>query len=209
MRVIIIDSRSGNSRSVQLALRALDIPSITTSKPSDILRAGALIFPGVGNIQSVKQQLEREGLLTALLDYIKQRRHLLAICVGAQLLLERSEECNTRGLGIFKGLSHLFPSTTGYKVPQMGWNQVRYRIGTPLFTAIPQDSPFYFVHSYYTDPYSRSEHIAWCNYQVRFPATFGKEGLFAVQFHPERSGRHGLQLLGNFVRLALQEYRRC
>ncbi len=209
MRVTIIDSRSGNSRSVQLALRALDIPSITTSKPSDILRAGALIFPGVGNIQSVKRQLEGEGLIAALLDYIKRQRHLLAICVGAQLLLERSEECNTKGLGILKGLSRLFPSTPGYKVPQMGWNQVHYRAGSPLFAAIPQGSPFYFVHSYYTDPYRRSEHIAWCNYNVRFPATFGKGELFAVQFHPERSGRHGLQLLNNFVRIALRAYRRC
>ena len=204
MPITIVDSAAGNSRSVQLALQSLGISAVVTAHPAAITSARALIFPGVGDAGSVMQQLRARRLVRPLIDYIHSGRYMLAICVGAQLLLERSEERDTPGFGIFRGQSTRFPPRAGYKVPHMGWNQLRYRAGHPLFTAIPQDSAFYFVHSYYTNPLQRAAQIAWCTYSVCFPAVFGNGSLWAVQFHPEKSGRLGLQLLRNFIRLALR-----
>ena len=198
----IIDSGTGNSRSVQLALRAMHIAAQVSFDPRVIYKASALIFPGVGAAHRVMRELKERGIADVLRAYINEERPLLAICVGAQLLLERTEEGNTPGLGIFKGRARLFAAHHGMKVPHMGWNQVRYRPGHPLFSAIPQNQYFYFVHSYYTAPTHRREQVAWCRYGVHFPAAFGRAQIYALQFHPEKSGKYGLQLLKNFAHTA-------
>jgi len=209
MRALLIDSEAGNLRSVFRALTALNILATIIESGAELLRAREriLIFPGVGEARSVMASLRRRGLDSALKSFVAQGGALLGICVGAQLLLQHSQERDTTGLGIVAGTNTLL--SAGYdrdgariKIPHMGWNSVHARPATPLFAAIPQGSAFYFVHSYYTLPTVAAERVAWCEHGQRFPVAFMHARVCGVQFHPEKSGRHGLQFLSNFVRWA-------
>ena len=207
MRVALLDYEAGNLRSVATALAELGTQTYIVSSPVHLYKADALIFPGVGEAASAMDDLKKRGFVSAIRHFSASGGAVLGICVGAQLLFGHSEESNTVGLGLLEGDVRRLPSATALgerlKVPQIGWNPVRYRSGNPLFFGISQESAFYFVHSYYLNPHYRHTAIAWSNYGVHFAAAVCEQKIWGVQFHPEKSGRCGLQVLANFLRCAV------
>ncbi len=199
MQIAVVDYEGGNLRSVETALRALDADFAVTHTPEAVLSADKVIFPGVGDAKAAMEVLNRGGLADALRDFFATGRPMLGICVGSQIVLDASEERNAVGLGIVPGIARRFPQQEGLKVPHMGWNGVRHTEDDPLFAGIPQDTSFYFVHSYYPDPTDRNSWIGWSDYGRSFCAALVWQNLRATQFHPEKSGRYGLQLLKNFM----------
>ena len=146
--------------------------------------------------------MRERGFVEVVRRAVEKKIPLLGICLGMQMMLESSEEApGVEGLGIFKGTVRLFPRDRGEKVPHMGWNQIEHDGTCPLFAGVPSGSHVYFVHSYYADPVDRSVVQAECDYIFRFAAALGKEKVFAVQFHPEKSQKRGLCILENFVKL--------
>jgi len=199
MHTAVVDYEGGNLRSVETALRRLEADFETTSAPETVLAADKVIFPGVGDAKAAMDVLDGKGLSDALRDFFATGKPMLGICVGSQIVLDASEERNAEGLGIVPGTARRFPERPGLKVPHMGWNSVEYREGDYLFAGIPHGTSFYFVHSYYPDPVDRESWIAWSDYEQTFCAAIAWQNLRATQFHPEKSGRHGLALLRNFL----------
>lgn len=201
MSIAVIDYGAGNLRSVIRALQRIGAPLEVTSNPYVVIDAPAVILPGVGATRDTMQNLERLGLAAAIRDVIARGTPFLGICVGMQVLCEQSEEFGLHScLGIVGGVVRRLPSSL--KVPQIGWNQVHYTPHAaqhPLFTNIDDGSDFYFVHSYYCDLTDEHDAAAVTGYGVTFPSALIRNNLAAVQFHPEKSGRCGLQLLTNFV----------
>lgn len=201
----ILDYEAGNQTSVLRALRHLGIPAEITRDPVVIERASGIIFPGVGAAGQAMENLTNSGLDRVLRTQLEQGKPLLGICVGCQILLDYSQENNTTTLGIVPGECVLFnPALTDedsqpIRVPHMGWNSVQRKASCELFEDIADDAEFYFVHSYFPNP--RTEHVlATTTYGVEFCSVHGRRGMWAVQFHPEKSGRPGLTLLRNFYR---------
>jgi len=199
MEVAIVNYEAGNLRSVETALRRLGYEYRIATRPEEVLRADKVLFPGVGDARAVMEVLERSGVAAALRERHAAGGPILGICVGAQVVLERSEENSASCLGLVPGTARRLPGGEGLKVPHMGWNQVRYLGDHWLFAGIPQDTSFYFVHSYYPDPADRSTVLAETEYGVRFASGLECDNLTAVQFHPEKSGEFGLRLLSNFL----------
>lgn len=195
----VVDYGAGNIRSVENALRHLGARHIVTSRPADLDGADGLVFPGVGEAASSMAVLKKTGLDDAIRGFIASGRKTLGICIGCQVVFERSEEADTECLGILPGCVRRFPAGSGLKVPHMGWNQVRFLRPHPVFAGIPQDSSFYFVHSYYPSPALREHVAAECEYGVVFPAAISARNFIAFQFHLEKSGPVGLALLRNFI----------
>ncbi|WP_346665537.1 imidazole glycerol phosphate synthase subunit HisH [uncultured Mailhella sp.] len=200
----ILDYKAGNQTSVLRALRSLDIPAEITSDPSVILAAEGVIFPGVGAAGQAMNQLVSTGMDKVLREVVARGKPLLGICLGCQILLERSEENNAETLGIVPGECRRFrpewrDGGEPIRIPHMGWNTLEVRRPSRLLEGVSPDARFYFVHSYYTVPAPELV-IATCRYGVEFTAMYGRPGLWAVQFHPEKSGRPGLALLTNFYR---------
>lgn len=200
----ILDYKAGNQTSVLRALRSLDIPAEITSDPSVILAAEGVIFPGVGAAGQAMNQLVSTGMDKVLREVVARGKPLLGICLGCQILLERSEENNAETLGIVPGECRRFrpewrDGGEPIRIPHMGWNTLEVRRPSRLLEGVFPDARFYFVHSYYTVPAPELV-IATCRYGVEFTAMYGRPGLWAVQFHPEKSGRPGLALLTNFYR---------
>ncbi|WP_022661872.1 imidazole glycerol phosphate synthase subunit HisH [Paucidesulfovibrio longus] len=199
----IFDYNAGNQTSVRRALDAIGIPNKITNDPDELQRATGIIFPGVGAAGQAMDELTSGGLDEALKALIWQEKPVLGICVGCQILLDYSEENNTKALAVIPGECRLFnPSWTDYegmpiRVPHMGWNTVELVRECELFKGIEPDANFYFVHSYYPAP---KEEFVLGNtiYGRPFCSVHGRRGLWAVQFHPEKSGRPGLKLLQNF-----------
>ncbi len=192
----IIDYGMGNLRSVQKAVEFLGGKAVITAEKSELDKCGRLILPGVGSFAAGMENLEKTGLA----DYVKARvgeLPILGICLGMQFLLDESEEEGVhKGLGLIPGRAVRF---TEGKVPQMGWNAVS-GMRSPLFAGIRDGSQFYFVHSYYadtTDEYT----IGKTEYYRTYASAIGKDHVYGVQFHPEKSGDLGLQLMRNFMRL--------
>ena len=205
--IAIIDYGMGNLHSIAKALEhvAEDTRVQVSAEPGVILSADRVVFPGVGGIGHTMQALTRTGLGDVAREAASDKP-LLCICVGMQALFERSEENGgTACLGLVKGEVKRFADTmTGpdghkLKVPHMGWNPVR-QAPHPLWEGIPQDSRFYFVHSYYTAPEDSALIAGRTDYGGEFCSALARENLFAVQFHPEKSQQAGLTLLGNFSR---------
>jgi len=199
----ILDYKAGNQTSVRRALDYLEIPCVITAKPEIIAKARGIIFPGVGAAGQAMDELAESGLDEVIKEQVQADKPLLGICVGCQILLEYSQENNTKALGIIPGECVLFnPSWeeedgTPIRVPHMGWNSVTLHKDCDLFKGISPDAEFYFVHSYYPNP--KPEYvIGTTSYGKSFCSIHGAPGLWAVQFHPEKSGRPGLQLLKNF-----------
>ena len=198
----ILDYKAGNQTSVRRALEHLGIPCFISDDPERLSAADGLIFPGVGQAGQAMEQLARRHLDVFLKD-ISGKKPILGICLGCQILLDFSEENDTPLLGILKGRVRRFPDTlvledgTRAPVPHMGWNTVKQIRPSPLFHGIPGGAAFYFVHSFYTEP-DPDLVIATTSYGRTFCSAYGRDGLFAVQFHPEKSGRPGLTLLNNF-----------
>ncbi|MBN2141306.1 MAG: imidazole glycerol phosphate synthase subunit HisH [Desulfovibrionaceae bacterium] len=199
----IFDYHAGNQTSVRRALDHLGIESRITSDPELLDRAEGIIFPGVGAAGQAMEELTSCGLDEVLKALIWQEKPLLGICVGCQILLDYSQENNTKALSIIPGECRLFnPSWTDednrpIRVPHMGWNSVQLKRDCVLFQGLEPGSEFYFVHSYYPAPPEEFV-IGTTTYGRPFCSVHGRPGLWAVQFHPEKSGAPGLRILSNF-----------
>jgi glutamine amidotransferase len=199
MKLTIVDYNGGNLRSVQRACHAVGIESDFTQDPDLVRRADRLIFPGVGNAQTAMETLLRLGLDMALREALQRGTPVLGICVGAQLILESSEESQIPCLGLLPGKTQRFRlSDPALKIPHIGWNEVRATRRHVLMDALPEGSEFYFVHSYHPNPAQDSDVYAVADYGGAFCCALGRDNLFATQFHPEKSGRLGLELLKRF-----------
>jgi imidazole glycerol-phosphate synthase subunit HisH len=203
--IALIDYGMGNLHSVSRALRTVAPTDkiILTDTPEDILKADRVIFPGQGAMPDGMKHLRDKGLDKVLLEAC-QTKPFLGICLGLQMLFEHSEEGDTPGLGLLQGrvahLKTLQSNTPSVKIPHMGWNQVHQQDSThPLWQSIPQDSYFYFVHSYYAIPEKKEETATITSYPSPFVSAVIRKNIVAVQFHPEKSQIPGLQLLKNFV----------
>jgi glutamine amidotransferase len=201
--ITVVDYKAGNLTSVQLAFEHIGERVLITDKPADILAASRVVFPGVGAAKAAMGNLERLGLIEPIRSVIERGVPFLGICIGIQLLFESSEENDgTKCLGLFPGQAKLFrPRNPMCKIPQIGWNAVKQVRPHPMFAGIDDQSEFYFVHSYYPWTDDKSIIIGTTDYaDVSFVSAAARKNLAAVQFHPERSGRIGLQLLRNFCR---------
>jgi len=201
--IAIIDYRAGNLTSVQLAFETLEVPSEITNDPGRILEAERVVFPGVGAAGAAMHNLTELELAGAIRSVVARGTPFLGICLGTQIALECSDEDGGIDcLGLLPGRVRLFqPSSRWDKVPQMGWNNVQQSRPHPVFESIEDSSEFYFVHSYYPEPTDASCVLGTTEYaDVCFASVVGKGNLVATQFHPEKSGKTGLQLLANFCR---------
>ncbi len=197
--IAIIDYDAGNLKSVEKALLFLGEEAKVTSNAEEILAADKIILPGVGAFGDAMEKLNTRGLSEVIREAVKRKIPLLGICLGLQLLFESSEETpGVSGLSVLKGTIRRIPDKEGFKVPHIGWNSLNINPESKLFKGIPQDSYVYFVHSYYL---KAEEPIvaATTDYVVDIHAAVEKEHIFACQFHPEKSGEIGLQLLKNFA----------
>ena len=200
IKLVVIDYQSGNLRSVAKALESVGVAPEVTSDPAKIIGADAVVFPGVGSGPAAMQALRQRDLVEPLREYVASGRPFLGVCLGLQLLLERTEEGDAPCLGCIPGLVKRLPD--GFKVPHMGWNSVQIIKEHPVFEGIPQDSHFYFVHSYYAAPEDDSWVAGTTEYGVTFCSAYANGNLVATQFHPEKSGLLGLRFYENFVALA-------
>lgn len=199
MKTAVIDYEAGNLRSVETALKYCGIEYFVSEDPDRLKEADKVIFPGVGEARAAMEVLKQKGFDDAVKEHIQGGKPFLGICIGYQILFDRSEERDAECLGLIPGVVRRFPEKDGYKVPHMGWNEVSVRDREDLlFSGIEQNSSFYFVHSFYPDP-EDSEHAAGISdYILPFASYYRRENCFAVQFHPEKSGKAGLRLLYNF-----------
>jgi len=198
--VVIIDYRAGNLTSVVRSLKVLGVAAEVTQDPEVVARAARIVFPGVGAAGTAMAILQELQLDQALKGAFARGVPILGICLGAQVVLEYSDENdNTRCLGLLPGRTRALPRQPGLKIPHMGWNQVRFLRDHPVFKGLPEDAEYYFVHSYYPSPAQKSMVLGVTEHGVTFPSVMGWRNLVATQFHPEKSGRFGLQLLENFL----------
>ncbi len=207
--IAVIDYGMGNLRSVQKALEAVGAKAVVTRDPSEIMGAQSAVLPGVGAFKDCMDNLDKYGLAEIPKKFIQTGKPFLGICLGLQLLFSQSEEFgNVSGLDIFPGktVRFKFDETTQcgdekMKVPHMGWNTVHYKNDDPLFEGIPNDSYFYFVHSYYVAPENPNVVSGVTPYGEDFVSAVCHENIHAFQFHPEKSQQQGLALLKNFAQL--------
>ncbi len=198
--IAIIDYGMGNLRSVQKALEKAGAKTVITQNVTEIEKADKVVLPGVGAILPAMEKLQSLNLIASIEKTIKQDKPFLGICLGLQLLFEKSfEGGEVKALGILKGEVKRFEAL---KVPQMGWNQITVSQNTcPLFKGIAQKADVYFCHSYFVDPTDKSVIAATTDYGVTYASAIARKNLFGVQFHPEKSQTVGLKILENFVRL--------
>ncbi len=199
--IAIIDYGAGNLRSVTNAMVKLRYQPKVTREPEDVRNAAAVIFPGVGAAADAMQSLKESGLDEAIREVIRQGQPLFAICVGMQVLMSSTEEGGwNECLGIIPGTVRKLPA--GLKVPHIGWNQVKQLVRHPIFDDIPDESNFYFVHSYYAEPEDSTVVAGTTEYGVTLCSVLIKNNLVATQFHPEKSGTIGLKMYDNFLKMA-------
>lgn len=200
--IIIIDYGLGNLGSVKNALDKLGVISMVSSSSEDIKKASGLILPGVGAAGEGMKNLKKIKLDKLIKKEVTKGKSILGICLGMQLLMSKSEEGNVGCLNIIDGQVKKFG--VKLKIPQIGWNTVQANESSQLFTNIPQNSYFYFVHSYYCLPQNKKTVIGNTEYEMRFCSALQKNNIFGVQFHPEKSGENGLQLLKNFTNMTYE-----
>ena len=199
----ILDYKAGNLTSVKRALDYLSIPCTITADAHVIAGCQGLIFPGVGAAGSAMANLRQSGLHEVMTREVAAGKPLLGICLGCQILLDRSEENDTKTLGIVPGICRRFDDNmveedgTPAPIPHMGWNSLNVTAPCPLFEGVAPSAEFYFVHGYYVEP-DPTFVIATTTYGKQFCSVYGRDGLWATQFHPEKSGRPGLTILRNF-----------
>lgn len=193
MKIVIINYGAGNIQSIMFAIERLGFKAVLSNNPDEIKTADKVIFPGVGEASFAMKKLKESGL-DALIPNLKQP--VLGICLGMQLMCSKSEEGNTKGLGIFD--VDVIKFTPKVKVPQMGWNQI-YNLKSPLFDGVSENEYMYLVHSFYAP--SCPEAIATTDYEVEYASALQKDNFYGTQFHPEKSGDIGEQILGNFLKL--------
>ena len=200
INLVVVDYQSGNLRSVARALESVGVAPLVTADPAHLQAADAVVLPGVGSAPAAMAALQERGLLGPLREYVASGRPFLGVCLGLQLLLERTEEGAAECLGLIPGEVKRLPS--GLKVPHMGWNSVRFNRKHPANRGIPQDSYFYFVHSYYAAPADTDGEVGTTEYSIPFCSVYARGNLVATQFHPEKSGALGLRFYQNFVAMA-------
>lgn len=196
----IIDYGMGNLGSVENACRFLKREAVIIRSPSEMDQCSSLILPGVGAFGDCMQNLRRSGFAERVADWVAAGKSLLGICLGLQVLFEESEESpGVAGLGILRGRVRRFKLSPDFKVPQIGWNQVRQvKPECPLFAGVADDSHFYFVHSYYVESDDSAVTAGVTDYGITYTSAVCRGPLMAVQFHPEKSHRVGLKMLDNF-----------
>jgi glutamine amidotransferase len=207
--VAVVDYGMGNLRSVSQAVlhvaRGSGVEVIVTSDPDAVLAAERVVLPGQGAMPDCMRELRDSGLQDAVL-HAAAHKPLFGVCVGMQMLLERSEEGPTDGLGLIPGEVVRFrlegrhqPDGSRYKVPQMGWNRVFQAAAHPIWADVPDGAWFYFVHSFYARPRNAAHSVGETDYGQRFTSAVARDNIFATQFHPEKSAEHGLVLYRNFL----------
>ncbi len=207
--VAVVDYGMGNLRSVSQAVLHVAADSgvevVVTAKPEEVYAAERVVLPGQGAMPDCMRELRQSGLLDAVLD-AAARKPLFGVCVGMQMLLDRSEEGPTDGLGLVAGEVRRFrldgrlqPDGSRFKVPQMGWNGVFQAQPHPVWAGVPDGAYFYFVHSFYARPSEPRHSVGETEYGDRFTSAVARDNIFATQFHPEKSAEHGLALYRNFL----------
>jgi len=207
--VAVVDYGMGNLRSVSQAVlhaaQGQGVDVVITQRPEQVLAADRVVLPGQGAMRDCMRELRDSGMFEAVLD-AAARKPLLGVCVGMQMLLDHSEEQDTPGLGLIPGRVRRFELAdrrqadgSRYKVPQMGWNRVRQECTHPVWDGIPDDSWFYFVHSFHAAPAQPAHCAGSTEYGDRFTSAVTRDNIFATQFHPEKSADLGLRLYRNFL----------
>ena len=200
--IAIIDYDAGNIKSVEKALQKLGADVVITNDAQEILRADKVILPGVGAFGDAMANLKKFGLDKVIYEVVEKGTPFLGICLGLQLLFERSDETpGVAGLGILKGEILRIPDKDDLKIPHMGWNSLHLQNQGRLFQGLSEQSYVYFVHSYYLKAEDEQIVKATTDYSVNIHASVEKDNVFACQFHPEKSSDVGLQILKNFVEL--------
>ena len=196
----IIDYDAGNIKSVEKAVRYLGKEAVVTADPAELLAADRVILPGVGAFGDAMKRLHALGLVEVIQRIAENGTPFLGICLGLQLLFEKSEESRgVPGLGLLKGEILRLPDAPGLKVPHIGWNSLKYPNPGRLFRGIPEDSYVYFVHSYYLKAQEQDIVTATTEYGTLVHASVESGNIFACQFHPEKSSEAGLTILENFL----------
>ena len=207
--VAVVDYGMGNLRSVSQAVmhvaKGSGVDVIVTSKPEEVFAAERVVLPGQGAMPDCMRELRESGLQDAVL-HAAAHKPLMGVCVGMQMLLSRSDEGPTDGLGLIEGEvirfqleGRLQPDGSRYKVPQMGWNRVFQAQPHPVWAGVPDGAYFYFVHSYHARPSDPRHSAGETEYGSRFTSALARDNIFATQFHPEKSAAHGLALYRNFL----------
>jgi|EP01034_Spumella_vulgaris_P023811 glutamine amidotransferase len=206
-KIVVVDYGMGNLRSVAQALRAVapEADIVISGQVADIENADRIVLPGQGAMPDCMRSLRESGVQDALLR-AAESKPLMGVCIGEQMLFDASEEGGALGLGLLPGKvvrfqldGQLQEDGSRFKVPQMGWNQVRQRASHPMWAEIPDNSYFYFVHSYYVQPGDAAHSVGETVYGAPFCCAVARDNVFATQFHPEKSAAVGLQLYKNFV----------
>ena len=204
--IAILDYDAGNLKSVEKALGFLGEESIITRDRREVAKADKLILPGVGSFGAAMRQLKKYEIDKMLKEAAEDGKPLLGICLGLQLLFERSDESpGVEGLGVLKGEILRIPETPGLKIPHMGWNSLEFQNDGRLFRKLPKESYVYFVHSYYLKAADESIVTAVTEYGTKIHASVEQGNVFACQFHPEKSSGAGMGILRNFCRICMGE----
>ncbi len=204
--IAIIDYDAGNIKSVEKAIAALGEKAVLTREPEQIYAAEKVILPGVGSFRDAMEKLNRYGLVEIIRKVVENKTPFLGICLGLQLLFERSDEGEgVDGLGILEGEILRIPDTQGLKIPHIGWNSLNFPREGRLYKGLEENSYVYFVHSYYLKAKDESIVTATTDYGTLIHASVEKDNVFACQFHPEKSSDVGLTILKNFLSIGKEE----
>ena len=200
--IAIIDYDAGNIKSVEKAIQSLGEVSVVTRDREEILSADKVILPGVGSFGDAMEKIRSYGLEEVIHEVVAKKTPFLGICLGLQLMFERSDESEgVKGLGILKGEILRIPDKEGLKIPHIGWNSLKFPNEGRLFKGLKEDSYVYFVHSYYLKAEEPEIVTATTEYSTLIHASVEKDNVFACQFHPEKSSDVGLTILKNFINL--------
>lgn len=203
MKIAIIDYGMGNIHSVAKAVALFGAEAVITNRKSEISACDKIVLPGVGAFDDAIGELEKQDLIAAMKEQVKQGKPFLGICLGMQLLFESSQEAKIKkGLGILKGQVVKFNTENNFKVPHMGWNNLKIIAEKcPLLKGVADDAQVYFCHSYYPVPADKAIISATSDYGAEFAALLWKDNVYGAQFHPEKSQAVGLKIIENFVQL--------
>lgn len=203
--IAIIDYGAGNLQSVKKAFDFIGAESVITDNPEIINACDRILLPGVGSFGDAMDSMHKSGLVETIKQNALSGKPFLGICLGLQLLFEESEESpGVKGLGIFRGKIKKFSPDMGLKIPHIGWNSLEIKQKDTLFKNVPENSYVYFVHSYYLHAEDEEDVATVTNYGIDFHSAVGKNNVFATQFHPEKSGDVGLQILRNFASMEVK-----
>ena len=204
--VAIIDYDAGNIKSVEKAIQFLGEEAVITRNPDEILNASSVILPGVGAFGDAMEKLHKFGLVPVIHEVVKRKIPFLGICLGLQLLFEKSEETpGVEGLGILQGEIKRIPDKDDLKIPHIGWNSLEYPNKGRLYEGIAEESYVYFVHSYYLEAKENEIVVATTEYGTNIHASVEKGNVFSCQFHPEKSSSVGLKILENFLKISKED----